>query len=103
MDVENLTKVINSNIGKRYKANPDLIQTMSSGSKKEKEPVFESLPVDSIGEVVDISVAKREKGGIISELLITGTEKTVKIKTEYNIRLLMSPVYDTMIRHDDSR
>ena len=103
MDVENLTKVINSNIGKRYKANPDLIQTMTSGSKKEKEPVFESLPVDSIGEVVDISVAKREKGGIISELLITGTEKTVKIKTEYNIRLLMAPVYDTMIRHDDSK
>ena len=55
-----------------------------------------------LGDIVDISVLKRESSGIISELLIEGSERTIKVMTEYNIRALLAPVYDMVIRQDES-
>ncbi len=101
MKVNDIKKVINQNLSNRYQANPELILT-KTGQNEKREDVFESVPVDSVGNIVDISVGKREASGIISELIIVGSNKTVKIKTEYNIRALLAPVYDTVIRQDDS-
>lgn len=101
MKVNDIKKVINQNLSSRYQANPELILT-KTGQNDEQEAVFESVPVDSVGDIVDILVGKREASGIISELIIVGSDKTVKVKTEYNIRALLAPVYDTVIRQDDS-
>lgn len=98
---DDIKKVIDQNLGTRYQANPELILT-KTGQNENKEDLFQSVPVNSVGNLVDISVGKREASGIISELIITGSERTVKIKTEYNIRALMAPVYDTVIRQDES-
>jgi stage II sporulation protein D len=101
MKVNDIKKVINQNLATRYQANPELILT-KTGQNEKKEDVYESIPVDNIGNIVDVSVAKRETSGIISELILVGSDKTVKVKTEYNIRALLAPVYDTVIRQDDS-
>lgn len=101
MKANDIKKVIDRNLAVRYQANPELILT-KTGQNEKKEDVYESVPVDSVGDIVDISIGKREASGIISELIIVGSSKTVKVKTEYNIRALLAPVYDTVIRQDDS-
>lgn len=103
MSKENIKKVIDNNLSSRYQANPSLILTMTSKAKGGKEAVYESMPVDTIGNIVDISVLKRGTGGIITELLIEGTKNTIKVKTEYNIRVLLAPVFDTMERKDSTK
>jgi stage II sporulation protein D len=95
-----LKKVIDDNLMKRYNANPELILTKTG--EEDGVAIYESRPVDSIGDLVDISVLKRESSGIISELLMEGTKYTIKVRTEYNIRALLAPVYSTVIRQDES-
>lgn len=99
IDVVNLQKVIDNKLKGRYNANPELIQTKV---KRGGEEIYESIPVDTIGSITDIKVLKRETGGIISELLIEGSKNTIKVKTEYNIRALLAPTYNTVIRKDSS-
>lgn len=99
--VKEMKKVIDSNLSRRYNANPEAILTMTS-EEGSQEAVFESIPVDTIGTIVDISVLKRESSGMISEILITGSENTIKVRTEYNIRALLAPLYDTVKRQDKS-
>ncbi len=94
---------IDQNLAKRYKANPDLILTMTSPAEGDKKAVFESVPVETVGEIEKIKVSKRSSGGIITELLITGSEHTIKVKTEYNIRVFLSPAGSTLIRQDQSK
>ncbi len=97
-----LTKVINEKLSKRYTANPELILT-ETGKDADGNVVYESKPVDTVGNVVDISVQKRGSSGIINELIIRGSKNTIKVKTEYNIRSLLAPAYDTVIRQDESK
>lgn len=98
IDHKELKERINSQLKARYQVNPNLILT-----KVEGEDTFESMEVDSVGDIVDISVKKRATGGIITELLITGSKNTVLVKTEYNIRTLLAPVNDVVTRIDDSK
>jgi stage II sporulation protein D len=101
MKIKEIAKVIDQNLATRYHANPELILT-KTGEEDAGEEVFESIPVDTVGNIVDISVRKRESSGIISELLIAGSENTIIVRTEYNIRALLAPTYDTVIRQDES-
>lgn len=98
--LSNLKKSIEKSIASRYNANPELIQTLvgEDGGKQ----VFESVPVSTIGDLKHIKVYKREKSGILSEILLIGTKATVKVSTEYNIRTLLAPLYDEVIRQDSS-
>lgn len=98
---DNLKKSIDKSLGNRYKANPALIVTLVDGELN-NNPVYESRPMDTIGEVKNIKVGKREKSGIISELIIVGSKNTIKVATEYNIRILLAPLYDEVKRQDDS-
>jgi stage II sporulation protein D len=101
MKAKELQKVIDEKLSQRYMANPELILT-KTGEDEEGEAVFESRPVSRIGDIVNISALKRESSGMISELLIEGSEYTIKVRTEYNIRALLAPTYDTVIRQDES-
>lgn len=101
IDAEDIKKNINEKLARRYQANPELIKTLVSKNPTDKDAIYESKPIETIGDILDISVAKRGTGGIIYELIIQGTEKTIKIQTEYNIRALLSPVNDTVYRLDD--
>lgn len=97
MSKTNIEKVIEDKLRQRYNANPNLILTQN------KDNEYESIPVDSIGEVKDIKVLKRGEGGIITELLIKGSKKNIKVLTEYNIRTLLAPLYDNVERNNGSK
>ncbi len=103
MNIKEIKSVIDKNLLRRYNANPSLIMTMTSKAEDGKEAVFESIPVETVGDIVDISVLKRESSGIVSEILITGSKETIKVRTEYNIRALLAPTYDTLVRQDESK
>jgi len=101
IDVDDIKKNIDEKLANRYKANPGLIQTLVDKKPTDKDAVYESIPVDTVGDIVDISVAKRGTGGIVYELIIQGTKRTIKVLTEYNIRALLAPVNATVYRLDE--
>lgn len=100
IDIKDIKENIDKKLEGRYKANPNLIKTLVSKNPKDKDAVYESLPVTTVGDIVDIYVKKRGTGGIITELIIQGTEKTIKVQTEYNIRALLSPANSLVYRLD---
>lgn len=102
IDAKDIKNNIDDKLAGRYRANPELIKTLVSGKPLDKNAVYESQPVDTVGDIVDISVGLRGIGGIIFELIIQGTEKTIKVQTEYNIRAILSPSKDTVYRLDDN-
>lgn len=102
LNIEDIQNNMNKKLASRYQANPNLVLTLTKPAQDGDDAVFESVPVDTIGDVVDISVRKRETGGIITELLITGSKQTVLVKTEYNIRHVLAPTNSKVIRNDAS-
>ncbi len=69
---------------KRYEINPNLILTENEDGE------YVSQPVDEIGSIENIEVIKRLPGGVADELLITGSEKVVKVISELNIRYVLA-------------
>ncbi|BCN29820.1 hypothetical protein bsdtb5_11150 [Anaeromicropila herbilytica] len=100
ISAENLKKSIDSTLASRYIANPNLIKTLVTSKD---QSTYKSIPIDTIGEVQKIQVESRGTGGIITELIIEGSKNTVKILTEYNIRTILAPIYDTISRQDGSK
>ena len=99
---QDIKNTIDEKLASRYNAYPELIKTLTKGTEADGDAVYESLPVDTVGDIVDISVRKRQNGGIIYELVITGTKNTILVQTEYNIRVLLSPKQSTVYRLDET-
>ena len=97
ISTKNLKKTIDAGLKKRYEANPSLILT------KQEDGSYKSVPIDTVGTVKKISVEKRRTGGIVTEIIIKGSKNTVKVLTEYNIRTLLAPLYNTIVRQDNSQ
>lgn len=101
IDIADIKNNINEKLAGRYNANPELIKTLVSGEALDKDAIYESQPVETVGDIVDIVVGTRGTGGIVYELIIQGSERTIKVQTEYNIRALLSPSNDTVYRQDE--
>lgn len=99
---EDLKKSIDQSLSSRYAANPGSILTLVKGEPKSENAEYESKPVTTVGKVKDILIGKREKSGIISEIIIVGSECTIKVMSEYNIRTLLAPIDDDVVRIDGS-
>ena len=80
-----LTEVINKNLPELYRVQPDFIVT------KQRDGEFISQPIQSIGVVRDLKVIERGIGGNIMILEIVGTQATVRVGKELNIRRLITP------------
>ncbi len=80
LDLEYMLSVLQ----KRYENNPNMILTQKKGGE------FESMPITEIGELLDIRVTKRLPGGVADELYIIGSEATIKIISELNIRYVLA-------------
>lgn len=102
IDAKDIKKVLEDKLSARYQANPNLILTMTEKASDGKEAVYESLPIETLGDIKEIKVLKRGTGGIVTELLIVGSKNTIKVMTEYNIRVLLSPKNTVLIRNDQS-
>lgn len=85
MTAEQVAASINANLESRYEHNPFLIRTLQD------DGTYRNRPVNTIGELVNIEVLSRGEGGNIYEMKITGTENTIIVNTEYNIRYLLAP------------
>lgn len=97
VSVEQLKRNIDNNMMSRYEADPKKILT------KNEDGEFESMPVDTVGKIKSISITKRGKGGVATEMVIKGSLYTVKVLTEYNIRVFLAPVNSTLTRNDGTK
>lgn len=73
-----------------YVANQEYVLTQKAdGSYKQ-----ESLK--PVGEIKKLRVEKREKSGLVTELVIVGRKNVVKVCTQYNIRKVLAPLYESI-------
>lgn len=94
VSLEQLKKNIDNNMMSRYQANPDNILTRNEDGE------YESVPIDTVGTIKAINITKRGEGGVATEMIIKGSKNTVKVLTEYNIRLFLAPVNTNLKRND---
>ncbi len=92
--LQQLKRNIDHNMMSRYEANHDNILT------RNEDGVYESVPIDTVGTIKSINITKRGKGGVATEMIIKGSKNTVKVLTEYNIRLFLAPVNTNLKRND---
>lgn len=83
---EELSAGVNANCKTVYERNPELLLT------KQKDGSFRSMPIESVGTILDLAVTKRGEGGNAMELRIRGDQKELLVKTEYAIRTILAPV-----------
>lgn len=80
----------------RWQANPsNVLLQNADGDLVSGDPA-------GIGRILDISVAETGTGGVVKALLITGEEKSVLLKTEYNIRAVLCDGKTQVLRQDGS-
>ena len=89
MTLEELTNNINANLSKVKEAN---IQVLSEKGQ------WENKKTASVGKVKKIETGERGPGGVLKYITITGTDCTVRIYKEYNIRTVISPKGATIKR-----
>jgi len=92
-----LTAGINANIGARQAANPAMIQVLDTNG----QPT--NARVQSIGQLTGLEIVERGLGGNIMEMIFTGTDAAVRVRTEFNIRSLLTPGAVPVTRHDGSQ
>ncbi len=69
---------------------PDMILIKVSESGDEMR--FEQGEVKKFGTLQDIMIAERGESGIITKLIVVGSEATYLIRKEYNIRYVLAPM-----------
>ncbi len=89
MTLEKLTENINSNLAKVKKEN---IQVLTEKGK------WENRRIESVGQVKKIEVGERGQGGVLKYVTIIGTDYTIRVYKEYNIRTVISPKGATINR-----
>ena len=82
MTLNQLTESINKNIASISQANTNNVKVLKDNGSYEAETVA------GIGSVKKIEEGTRNTGGVLDYITITGTEKTVRVYREYNIRKL---------------
>lgn len=63
---------------------------------------FVSADVPELGTVTEIEVTERTVSGVVSKLVIHGSEHTISISGQSNIRAILNPVNQEIVRQDGS-
>lgn len=80
-----LTNGMDVNLQECYQADASKILT------QKKDGTYQSKPLKSIGKIRKLRIEKRTKSGLVTELVVVGTENVVKVCSQYNIRKVLSP------------
>lgn len=96
VSLEDLKSTIDAKLQTRYNANSRLILTLVGGK-------YVSTPISTVGTIKSITITKRATGGVATEVIIKGSKNTVKVISEYNIRILLSPSGNDVVRKDGSK
>lgn len=83
ISLEDIEKNINSKIGERCQAAGEKIQVRQPDGK------YVQQQIESIGKLKRIKIKMRKSGGVVYMAVLVGTEATVRIYSEYNIRTLI--------------
>lgn len=90
------SNAILARLKERYNANPNVIL------KKQEDGSYISEQVTELGNIKNISVAKRASGGCLEEICIEGEEADYKILREYNIRYVLNGSGTEVVKADGS-
>ena len=93
---DQIKESILKSLKKRCKENPSLIKV------KQNDGSYREGTISDIGNIENIRVNKRKEGGIVTSIIIKGDKRTIKVDSEYNIRLLLSPLYAKVNRKDNT-
>ena len=90
---EEISEAVNSMLEERINMSSDNINiTMEDGSS--------SKDVTNIGQITDIEITERSSSGVILALVIKSNIATVEITGQTNIRNLITPVNQQIVRQD---
>lgn len=92
-----MTDAVNSNLTARIEAAPDSIRLINEAGEAVE---FKYNDEAAIGEVESIEVAERGESGVVKKLIITGSEATIEVTGQTNIRNLISPQNVSIVRQD---
>lgn len=84
----------------RQAAVPDMI--LCKVSETEDSMHFEEGEVKEFGTLEDIIVAERGDSGLITKLILVGSEATYLIQKEYNIRYILAPLNAVYLKDGSS-
>lgn len=90
------TGVMEERMKKRFASNEKQVLTLN------KDGEYVSQSIGNIGKVKNITIVKRNQGGVIEELLIECSKDTYKILTEYNVRYVLADGVTSGTRQDGS-
>ena len=91
---EEVSEAINSMLEERVRMSSDNIKI-----KNDKDQ-FVSGEISDIGNVIAITVTERTSSGVVATLEIEGTEATIQVTGQTNIRNLITPVNQEIMRND---
>jgi len=77
-----------------YSQNPYLVLTQTKSGKYVKKPL------KSMGTVRKIRAEHRTASGMVTEIVIVGSENVVKVMTQHNIRKVLAPLYERIAYND---
>ena len=61
---------------------------------------FAEKEISTIGDVLHVRTGQRGTSGVLTSVIVEGSEAAIKISGEYNIRLLLAPLYSDVICDD---
>lgn len=82
-ETETDEELLLANLQKRYEANPEQVLTETPEGYISKE-------IKEFGELQDIKIEKRAPGGAVTQLLLVGSNATVRILSEKNVRYILA-------------
>lgn len=91
---KDITNAINSTLEERMSSGNIMVEN-SNGKFVKKD-------IDSIGAVKSIEITERSKSGVVTKMVIEGTEYKIEVTGQTNIRNIITPVNQNIIRADES-
>ena len=92
---EEISQAINSMLEERISMSADNIKIM------DEDGDFESGEITDIGQVNSITVTERSVSGVVTTLVIEGSEATIQVTGQTNVRNLITPVNQQIVRQDE--
>lgn len=89
---KNLGKRIDSSLYRCYLSDKENVLTRDKNGK------YNKVMLKSIGRLKSIKVEKRDISGLVSEIIIVGSKRTVKVCGQYNVRSVLAPVNEKIKR-----
>lgn len=93
---DEISQAVNSMLEERISMSTDNIKV------KNEQGIFVSQEIDDIGQILSIKITERTKSGVVSAMEIEGTVATIQVTGQTNIRNLITPVNQEIIRQDGS-